>query len=74
MKRRSYTAPVLAAVLIALYYIGMIILFLTIPQIIWWAKLLMCILPLAICGVLAHVLIERIREIRSGETDDLDKY
>ena len=30
--------------------------------------------PLAVCGVAVYVLVQRIREINSGEEDDLDQY
>ncbi len=32
------------------------------------------IIPLALAGVCIFVLVERIKEIRSGEEDDLSKY
>ena len=73
-KRKNYTAPILVVTLLALYYIGMILLFCCIPGIAWWAKLLLCGIPLSICGVLVYVLVQRIAELRSDETDDLDKY
>lgn len=57
-----------------LYYIGFAALLLFLPGLVWWAKLLLGILPLAICGMVLYVLIQRIRELRSGETDDLDQY
>lgn len=31
-------------------------------------------IPLALVGVSVYVLVERIKEIRSGEEDDLDNY
>ena len=74
MKKRKYTAPIVVAVLLGLYYVGMIVMFCCVPAIAIWWKLLFCILPLSVCGGLIYVLVQRIREIRSGETDDLDKY
>ena len=50
------------------------VLLLAIPDFVWWGKLLLIILPAAVCGMVLYVLIQRIRELRSGETDDLDKY
>ena len=35
---------------------------------------LLCLIPLGVCGVTVLVLVQRIRELNSGETDDLDKY
>ena len=37
-------------------------------------KILGLIIPLGFIGVSIYVLIERIKEIRSGEEDDLSKY
>ena len=34
----------------------------------------LCLIPAAIGGMVIAVTVQRIREIRSGETDDLDKY
>ena len=74
MKHKGYLAPILVAVLIILYYTGMLLLFMTVPGIVWWAKLLICLIPLLLCGLIIAVTVQRIREIRSGETDDLDQY
>jgi len=61
-------------VCLILYYIGFAALLLFLPGLVWWVKLLLGILPMAICGMVLYVLIQRIRELRSGETDDLDQY
>ena len=37
-------------------------------------NMVMAITPAAISGVISFVLAERIKEIRSGEEDDLSKY
>ena len=74
MKRRGYAAPVIVAACLLLYYGGMIVLLSCIPGIALWGKLLLCIVPLLVGGLILYVLIERLRELRSGETDDLDKY
>jgi len=39
-----------------------------------WFKVTEIIVPLALIGVSIFVLIERIKEIRGGEEDDLSKY
>ena len=39
-----------------------------------WIKLLLCLIPAIVCALVIYVLVQRIREIRSGETDDLDRY
>lgn len=74
MKKRNYIAPVAVSAFVILYYAGLAVLLLAIPDFVWWGKLLLIILPAAVCGMVLYVLIQRIRELRSGETDDLDKY
>ena len=72
--KKGYIAPIIVAAFLLLYYVGMAVLFVAIPEIVWWIKALLCVIPLAFVGVVIHVLMQRIREIRSGENDDLDKY
>ena len=74
MKKRGYLAPTLVVAVIVLYYIGMAAMFVCVPGIPGWAKALLCLIPLAVCAVAVGVLVQRIREIKSGEEDDLDKY
>ena len=42
------------------------------PQLVW--KLILGLLPLAFSAVMIKVCIERIREIKKGEEDDLSQY
>ena len=74
MKKRNYIAPIAVSACLILYYVGLAVLLLAIPDFVWWGKLLLIILPAAVCGMVLYVLIQRIRELRSGETDDLDQY
>ena len=67
-------APALVVVFLMLYYGGMAAVFVCVPGIPGWGKALLCLVPLAVCGVAVSVLVQRIREIQSGEEDDLDKY
>lgn len=71
---KKYIAPVIIALLLCAYYIGFAVVVARIPQIGIGLKLAGIIIPLAICGALIYVLVERIREIHSGEEDDLDNY
>ena len=48
--------------------------FVMVPGIPGWGKALMCLVPLAVCALAVYVLVQRIREIQSGEEDDLDQY
>ena len=72
--RKKMAAPIIIAVLLILWYIGMAITCFCIPEIPFIFKILMAIIPAAISGVISFVLAERIKEIRSGEEDDLSKY
>jgi len=72
--KKGYTAPIIVAIAMLLYYIGMAVMFIVVPGITWWVKLLLCIIPASFGGAVIHVLVQRIKEIKSGETDDLDKY
>ena len=73
-KRKGYLAPALVVAFLVLYYGGMAAVFACVPDIPGWAKALMCLIPLAVCAVAVGVLVQRIREIRGGEEDDLDQY
>ena len=72
--RKKMAAPIIIAVLLILWYIVMSIACFCIPEIPFIFKILMAIIPAAISGVISFVLAERIKEIRSGEEDDLSKY
>ncbi|MBE6970541.1 MAG: hypothetical protein E7446_00275 [Ruminococcaceae bacterium] len=73
-KKKGYLAPVLVVAFIVLYYIGIAVVFLLVPGIPGWAKVLLCLIPLAVCALAIHVLVQRIREIKNGEEDDLEQY
>ena len=74
MKKKGYFAPVLVVILLVLYYIGITAVFLADPGIAGWIKALLCLVPLALSALAVAVLVQRIREIKSGEEDDLDQY
>lgn len=66
-------APVIITVLLLLYFIGFaVVVFLLRPPLA--ACIIGAVIPLALAGVALGVCIQRIREIRSGEEDDLSKY
>ena len=73
MKKRKLAAPVIS-VLVGLWLLGYAVLIFLVPAIPLWIKLLGAAIPLALLGVTIYVLCERIKEIRSGEEDDLDNY
>ncbi len=69
---KSCIAPIVITIIITLYlvlYFGMLVIIL--PEICKYALL---IIPLGIVGILLYVCIERIKEIRGGEEDNLSKY
>lgn len=70
---KKLIAPVVITVLLVVYLLAFMLTWLFNP-----VSLLMKItgtgIPLVLIGVTVFVLIERIKEIRSGEEDDLSKY
>lgn len=73
MRAKKLIAPIVITALLVLYLIAFVVLafLFRIPL---WAKLLSCLIPLALIGVSVFVLVERIKEVRSGEEDDLSQY
>ncbi len=67
-------APIVVALVITLYYIGIAVFFVKIPGIPTLIKVLMVVIPLALAVVMIGVLISRIKEIKGGEEDDLSQY
>ena len=70
---RRMIAPIVIALLLIAYAAGYLaaVLCLALPL---WVKILGGLAAAALAGVLIFVTAERIHEIRSGETDDLDNY
>lgn len=68
-------APIVITVLVVLYYAGLAAVILRLGwDIPLWGLLCLELPPLAIIGVMVYVLVTRIKEIRSGEEDDLSQY
>lgn len=60
-------------ILYAVFYVGMgVVLFAYAGPV--WLSVLLCAACLCGCGVSVYVLWERIKEIESGEEDDLSQY
>ena len=78
MEKRTHakkmTAPIVIAAVLVAYYVGFAIACVTIAAFPPLAKLLFGVVPLALAGVCIWMLMERIKEIRSGEEDDLSQY
>ncbi len=64
--------PIVAAALLILYYIVYFILLVTLLEGFW--RVALGVVPLAFAALTVCVCVERIKEIRSGEEDDLSQY
>jgi len=70
---KKYIAPIMVAVIMIAYfalYFGILIML--IKSLLF--KIILGIVPAIFSGIMIFVLIERIKEIRSGEENDLGKY
>ena len=65
-------APIVISVIIILYYVVYFGILIALLDGVW--KWLLGIIPLALSAVMLKVCIERIKEIKTGEEDDLSKY
>lgn len=74
MHKKKMIAPIIITIILLLYYLGFACLCFFIEGMPVWCKLVMGIVPLILAAVCIFVLAERIKEIRSGEEDDLGKY
>ena len=71
--RRKMIAPIAVTAIVILYFIALIAVLITLdPEI--WISIIGAIVGLVMIAVCIYVLMERIKEIKSGEEDDLDKY
>lgn len=71
---KKMIAPVIVTLVILAYFAGIIAAFTLIPGIPSVVKALMILVPLSLAGTMIGVFISRMKEIRSGEEDDLSKY
>ena len=72
MHKKKILAPILVTVFMVLYYVVYFAFLITLVGGVW--KYLLGILPLVFSAVMIAVCIDRIKEIRSGEEDDLSQY
>lgn len=72
--RKKMVAPIIIASVLIVYYVVIAAVCFLLPEIPVTVKVLLAVVPLALAGVALAMLSERIREIRSGEEDDLSKY
>jgi len=74
-KTRKIIAPVVITLLMALAVIAQLVGFLfATPYLPFWIGITVIALSLIFLALMVYVLIERIRDIKSGEEDDLDNY
>ena len=70
--KNKMVAPIVISVIIILYYVVYFGILISLLYGVW--KWLLGIIPLALSAVMLKVCIERIKEIKKGEEDDLSKY
>lgn len=71
---KKMIAPVLIAVLFVLYYVGLAVVLAWIGGMSAAVLVPALVIPLILAAVMVGVTVSRIKEIRSGEEDDLSKY
>ena len=67
-------APVVIVALISIYYIAIGVIFAYMNGVPMLANIIALVVPALLSGVAITVLIQRIKEIKKGEDDDLSKY
>ena len=70
--KKKMIAPIIITVLLIIYYVVYFGLLISLVGGIW--KYVLGVFPLIFGAVTVGVCIERIKEIREGEEDDLSKY
>lgn len=70
---KKIIVPITITVLMIVYYVVYFIFFaVIIPY--FWLKIIFVIVPIILSAIMIFVCIERIKEIKGGEEDDLSKY
>ena len=70
--RKKMIAPIIITIIMILYYIVYFSFIISLLDGVW--RYAFGILPLVFSGVMIYVCIERIKEIKKGEEDDISKY
>ena len=71
-KRKKLLAPIIVTIIMVLYYIAYFGLLIWALDGVW--KYVLGIIPIVLSAVMIAVCVERIKEIKEGEEDDLSKY
>ena len=70
--KKKMIAPIVVAILMILYFVVYFGFLITLLDGVW--KIALGVLPVAFSLVMIKVCIERIREIKKGEEDDISQY
>ena len=70
--KKKMIAPIVVCVLVVLYYALYFGVLIALLKGIW--KYALGLIPLALAGVMIGVCVQRIKEIKKGEEDDLSQY
>jgi hypothetical protein len=73
MHWKKLIAPIIITIIVISILIVQLVIFISM-NISMWVKVVVCIGLIALGGAMIFVLCERIKEIRSGDEDDLGKY
>ena len=70
--KNKMIAPIIVTVIVVLYYVVYFGFLISLLNPVW--KYAFGIIPLAFSAIMVKVCLERLREIREGEEDDIGKY
>lgn len=71
-KNKKYIAPIIVSIFVVAYYLFFFGILIT--EIVGFWKYILGIVPIFLSIAMIKVCLERIKEIREGEDDDLSKY
>lgn len=74
MKKGKLVAPIVITALVCLWLLFYLLMIALVPGVPFAFKAVGGLITLALGSVAVYNLLERIKEIRSGEEDDLDNY
>ena len=69
---KKMVAPIVVTILMVLYYVVYFGFLITLVDVFW--KYVLGVFPLAFSAVMIKVCIERLKEIKKGEENDLSQY
>ena len=70
--KKKMIAPIIITVIVILYYIAYFGFLISLLDGIW--KYVLGVIPLVFSAIMIYVCIDRIKEIKTGEEDDLSQY